>query len=106
MPLVTFIEADGHRHEVDAEIGSSLKQVALDHLVPGILGDCGGTATCGTCHAYVATEYASRLEPPSEEEKLTLSGVLAPVTGDSRLTCQITMSQGLDGIVLTLPDVQ
>ena len=106
MPLVTFIGADGRRHEVDADIGSSLKQVALDHLVPGILGDCGGTATCGTCHAYVATEYAGRLQPPSEEEELTLSGVLAPVTRDSRLTCQITMSQALDGIVLRLPDVQ
>jgi 2Fe-2S ferredoxin len=84
----------------------SLKQAALDSMVPGILGDCGGTATCGTCHVYVDAEYVNRLAAPSDDEEMTLSGVLAPVAANSRLSCQIPVSDSIDGIVLRLPEVQ
>ena len=106
MALVKFVESDGTCHEVHAETGASLKQAALDSMVPGILGDCGGTATCGTCHVYVDSAYINRLAAPSDDEEMALSGVPAPVTANSRLSCQILASDGIDGIVLRLPEVQ
>jgi ferredoxin len=61
-------------HPVEAVVGQSLKQAALDHLVPGIIGDCGGCASCGTCHAYIDEKYLPFLPPADENEELILEG--------------------------------
>jgi ferredoxin, 2Fe-2S len=106
VPIARFVEFDGTEHMVEVAVGEDLKQAALDNLVPGIIGDCGGFAECGTCHGYVEEPFLQRLSAPDEAETMMLEGLLAPVTANSRLTCQIPMSADLDGITVRLPQVQ
>jgi 2Fe-2S ferredoxin len=102
---VVFIDPAGLRHEVSAPPGKNLMQVALDHNVPGILGDCGGSCSCATCHCYVDEAWAAKLPARNETEAFMLEGVPEP-RPNSRLACQIRASAELDGIVLRLPDEQ
>ncbi|GAB3246654.1 2Fe-2S iron-sulfur cluster-binding protein [Nocardioides dilutus] len=106
MSTAHFVEADGTDHTVEVPDGENLKQAAMDNLVPGIIGDCGGFAECGTCHGYVDEAYLDRLPAATEDEEMMLEGILAPVERNSRLTCQIPMTSELDGIVVRLPEVQ
>ncbi|HVZ44194.1 MAG TPA: 2Fe-2S iron-sulfur cluster-binding protein [Ramlibacter sp.] len=105
MPTVVFIEHSGDRFEVDAPIGKSLMQVALDNGVPGILGDCGGSCSCATCHGYVDERWAAELPEKSETEVFMLEGV-PDLRPNSRLCCQIRMKPQLEGIVVHLPQEQ
>ncbi len=105
MPKVTFIEADGKQHAVDAQAGKSVMQTALDNLVPGIVGECGGFASCATCHGYVDEAWTAKLPPPDAAEE----GMIAcafHVRPNSRLTCQIKLTPELDGLVVRLPPSQ
>jgi 2Fe-2S ferredoxin len=105
MPVIRFIEGDGTEHRVDAANGTSAMFVAVDHGVPGIEGDCGGSCACGTCHVFVDEAWREAVGERSEQEEamLTCSPVLAD---NSRLCCQIVMSEKLDGLVLHLPNAQ
>jgi ferredoxin, 2Fe-2S len=105
MTKVVFIEFNGNEHVVEAENGKSLMQTAVDHMVPGIVGDCGGCCTCATCHGYVDEAWVARLKPRSDDETMMLEGALA-VKSNSRLTCQITVQPELDGLVVRLPESQ
>jgi 2Fe-2S ferredoxin len=80
-------------------------QVALDHSVPGILGDCGGSCSCATCHGYVDDRWAAELPAKSETEVFMLEGV-PDLRANSRLCCQIRMKSELEGIVVHLPEEQ
>jgi len=106
VPVVRFVQPDGREDAVDVPVGVDLKQAALDALVPGIIGDCGGFATCGTCHGYLDADHADLVPPPSEDEEIMLEGVLGDVVATSRLTCQVVMTEDLAGAVVTLPEVQ
>lgn len=102
---VTLIAHDGERHEVGAEAGTSLMDIAVNNMVPGIDGDCGGECACGTCHVKVAAEWFERTGTPNADEVEMLS--MTPECGDtSRLACQISMSEELDGLVVELPEFQ
>ena len=105
MPRVIFFEHDGTRHEVDATNGVSLMRAAVDHSVPGIDADCGGACACATCHVYVDEAWQEKTGAPSpmEEDMLDFGYDVRP---NSRLSCQIVMSDALDGIVLRLPEGQ
>jgi 2Fe-2S ferredoxin len=105
MPKVTFVAHDGTRHEVQAEAGLSLMRAAVDNDVPGIDADCGGLCACATCHVFVDPAWAARLAPPSatEEEMLNFT---AERREHSRLSCQIPVTDALDGIVVTMPEGQ
>jgi 2Fe-2S ferredoxin len=105
MGKVTYVEFSGATHEVDAREGQSLMEAATSHLIPGILGDCGGACACATCHVYIDAPWAERVEPPSEMEAGMLDVVMHR-EAQSRLSCQIRMSSALDGIVLRLPESQ
>lgn len=105
MPTVTYIENDGTTYRVEAALDRTLMQIALDHSVPGILGDCGGSCSCATCHGYIDADWAARLPPVSETESFMLEGVPAP-RATSRLCCQIKMRAEFDGIVVRLPEEQ
>ena len=105
MPRVNFIEHTGVEHHVEGEIGKSLMQIAVENAVPGILADCGGGASCGTCHAYLGAEWMARASRPAEIETSILEGLL-DTRETSRLTCQITMTDELDQIVVHLPASQ
>jgi 2Fe-2S ferredoxin len=99
---ISFVEADGTTHQVEAEVGQKLMQVAVDHLIPGILAECGGWCACATCHVYADGERSDRLPAPSEEEKALLEGVLH-LRDSSRLSCQVVLTEEMDGLVLHLP---
>lgn len=105
MPKIVFIEHDGTEHAVEANPGSSVMRAAVDNAVPGIVADCGGCCSCATCHGYVDPAWLSKVPPPSAEEASMLEGALQ-VLENSRLTCQIPMSDELDGIVVRLPASQ
>ncbi|MDB5971438.1 MAG: (2Fe-2S)-binding protein [Hydrocarboniphaga sp.] len=105
MPKVVFVEHSGKAHTVEGAAGQSLMQVAVDHMIPGIIADCGGSASCGTCHGYVQEPWNSQLAPADDTEQSMLDGVLYG-EANSRLTCQIRLSEELDGIEVRLPKSQ
>lgn len=105
MPKVTFIEFNGTVHEVEAKPGLSLMRAAVDNGVPGIDADCGGACACATCHVYVDPQWLGRTGTRSDMEESML-GFAAAAQENSRLSCQIEMSDALDGIVLRLPEGQ
>lgn len=101
MPKITFTEPDGTTHIVDAAPGQSVMQTAVDNLVPGIFGDCGGCCSCATCHAHIDSAWLDRLPAPSEDETLMLEGSVE-VNPNSRLCCQLNVSDAIDGLVVHL----
>ena len=105
MPKVIFFEFDGTRHDVNAVNGVSLMRAAVDNNVPGIDADCGGACACATCHVYVDAEWLAKTGKRTEMEESMLS-FAAGTLDNSRLACQIDMTDGLDGIVLRLPEGQ
>jgi len=102
MPKITYIEHDGRQHIVDAPVGTSVMQAAVENLVPGILGDCGGNCSCSTCQVYVVPEWEGRLPPKLANEELLLSEAIN-VRANSRLGCQIRLSAELDGLTVEMP---
>ncbi|MEN9314524.1 MAG: hypothetical protein RIS35_917 [Pseudomonadota bacterium] len=105
MPKVTFIEYNGTPHQVEAVAGQSLMRAAVDNGVPGIDADCGGECACATCHVYVEPDWFDRTGERSEMEQSML-GFAAVTQDNSRLSCQIVVSDALDGLVVRLPDGQ
>ena len=104
MTLITFIEPSGQARPIDVADGWSLMQAAITHGVDGIVGECGGSCACATCHCYVGA--GAGLAPPEEGELAMLENVAAVRRPDSRLACQIKAGPALAGLVLTLPDRQ
>lgn len=105
MPRVIFISPSGERFEVEAEIGCSIMYAALVNGIDGIAGECGGSAVCGTCHAYLAPRFADRV-PAMEDKEDDLLMFAADRRAESRLCCQILMSEELDGATFHLPESQ
>lgn len=105
MPVIHFIEADGTRHTYQVAAGRSLMEVAVSEGVPGILGDCGGSCACATCHVYIPSPWAEQLGTcnPGEDALLEARDDRRP---DSRLACQMRISDALDGLVVHLPQNQ
>ena len=105
MPQVKFIEFNGTEHNIDANNGDSIMVTATSNLVPGIDADCGGECSCATCHVLVGSEWQTKLKAISDTEESMLD--LNPDrSAESRLSCQIIMSDHLDGIVINLPEFQ
>ena len=105
MPKVTYIEFNGTAHTVDAASGSTLMQAAVDHEVPGIDADCGGGCACATCHVFVLDEWRDSTgeAEPMETAMLQLA---EGVEDASRLSCQITLDDSHDGLVVRMPESQ
>jgi 2Fe-2S ferredoxin len=105
MAKITFIAADGTRYEVEAENGSTVMENAIRNGVPGIEAECGGACACATCHVYIGEEWRPRtgVAEPMEEDMLDFAYELRPT---SRLSCQIRVTDELDGLVVTVPERQ
>ena len=103
MTKVVFIDRQGGRHEIEADNGVTLMEVALDNSVPGIYAECGGTCSCATCHCYVSDAWADKLTAMDDLEDGMLDGVKER-RPSSRLSCQLTVSDALDGIELEVAD--
>lgn len=105
MPQITFINADGSSLEVNAETGSTVMQAAVDNGVDGIVAECGGACSCATCHVYVAQDWVSKLEPASDIEEEMIECALY-LRENSRLGCQLVITDDLDGLVVEVPEAQ
>jgi ferredoxin, 2Fe-2S len=105
MPKITYIDNDGTARTVDAELGASVMETAINNDIPGILATCGGSCSCATCHVYVAEDWYDRLPPPAldENDMLDTAHDLKP---NSRLSCQIKVTPELDGLSVTTPPRQ
>ena len=105
MPKITLIEYNGTSHSIDAESGKSLMQNALDNFVPGIDADCGGACACATCHCFVEAQWLQASGEADAMEEAML-GMRPDRTELSRLSCQIQVTDELDGMVVRLPEYQ
>ncbi len=100
---ITFVEVDGTERIIeDAEIGETMMQVAQANGIAGILGECGGGCACGTCHIYVDPEWQSVIGEPDDVEDMTLDMVFETRKPNSRLCCQIDVSEQMDGLRVTV----
>lgn len=106
MPTIHIQVPEGERISMSVASGQSLMRAAIDAGVSGIAADCGGTLTCATCHVYVAPAWTDRLPAPMLDEQAMLDMTAAPRQPGSRLSCQIVISDALDGLEVALPDTQ
>jgi ferredoxin, 2Fe-2S len=102
---VTFIQCDGSKQEVAAGEGTTLMRAAVENSVDGILGTCGGSLSCATCHVYLDDAWLSRAGNRGDEEEVLLEFV-PDARPNSRLSCQIVLEPVLDGLVAYVPEVQ
>jgi len=105
MPKVHFVEFGGEEHIIDADAGMTLMDAAVQNMVPGILAECGGACACATCHVVISQDWAGKLAEPSDMEQAMVAEALE-YTETSRLACQVTLTDDLDGIVVSLPENQ
>lgn len=106
MAKLTFVQPNGQRESVEALTGVTVKDCALDNDVAGIVGECGGALMCGTCHVYVDEGDIQRTGTPEPQEVDMLDMVVAERRPTSRLSCQIVVTDALDGLVLHIPATQ
>jgi 2Fe-2S ferredoxin len=105
MVHLTFIEANGTRHETKAEAGISVMVAARDRDISGILAECGGSMSCATCHVHIDPAWLPRVGAPDEMESAMLEMAIDP-DETSRLSCQVLLTDELDGLVVHLPASQ
>ncbi|HUA24943.1 MAG TPA: 2Fe-2S iron-sulfur cluster-binding protein [Steroidobacteraceae bacterium] len=105
MVRITFIEANGTTHVVDARLGSSVMLAATENRVPGIVAECGGNCACGTCCVYVEQRWREKAGEPSDMEGATMEIRDDPTPG-RRLSCQMDVTKDLDGLIVRIPDSQ
>ncbi|MEP4484580.1 MAG: 2Fe-2S iron-sulfur cluster-binding protein [Halioglobus sp.] len=105
MPTITFIDHAGNEREIDATNGDTIMENAMNNEVPGIDADCGGGCACATCHVYVDASFMDKVGEPDDMETQMLQ-FAADVHPNSRLSCQITMSDELEGLRVTTPESQ
>jgi ferredoxin, 2Fe-2S len=106
MVNITYVEPSGEAVTVDVPEGWSLMQGATANGVDGIVGECGGSCACATCHCYVEPSRLEALPEPSESELAMLENAAAERRPNSRLACQLKAGATLEGMVLTLPETQ
>jgi 2Fe-2S ferredoxin len=106
MPRVSYIEPNGARHDLDVPVGDSVMRGAFAHGLEGIAAECGGGLACATCHVFVDDAWSARVGPPSQPEADMLEFAATPRQAGSRLSCQITVTPELDGLIVRLPETQ
>lgn len=103
MAKITYVESNGTRHDVDVPAGLTVMEGARDNGIPGIEADCGGACACSTCHVYVDAAWVDRLPPKDAMEEDMLDFAYEPDPERSRLTCQVKVTEDLDGLVVHMP---
>lgn len=106
MAKITYIEHNGTEHVIEVASGLTVMEGARDNNVPGIEADCGGACACSTCHVYVDATWADKLTPKDDMEADMLDFAWEPDTLRSRLTCQIKVTDAMDGLIVNLPEKQ
>ncbi|WP_371422112.1 2Fe-2S iron-sulfur cluster-binding protein [Tardiphaga sp.] len=105
MAKINFVDHSGETRSIDAEIGSTVMEAAIRNAIPGIEAECGGACACATCHVYVDEAWQERVGAPTpmEEDMLDFGYDIKP---NSRLSCQIKITEALDGLVVITPERQ
>ena len=105
MAKITYIEHDGKPHAIEVANGLSVMEGAVQNNIPGIDADCGGSMACATCHVYVKEEWYNKLPKKEDGEEDMLDMAFEPKK-NSRLSCQLMVTDQLDGLVVNLPEKQ
>ena len=105
MPKITYIEYDGKTHTVDVANGLTVMEGAVQNNIPGIDADCGGGMACATCHVYVKEEWFNKLPKKEDGEEDMIDMAFEP-NKFSRLSCQLIVSDEIDGLIVNLPEKQ
>ena len=105
MPKITYIEHNGKAHTLEISNGLSVMEGAVQNNIPGIDADCGGSMACATCHVYVKEEWFNKLSKKEDGEEDMLDMAFEPKK-NSRLSCQLMVTDQLDGLVVNLPEKQ
>ncbi len=106
MAKITYIEHNGQEHVVEVPTGLTVMEGARDNGVPGIEADCGGACACSTCHVYVDPAWVEKLPEKDAMEEDMLDFAYEPDPEQSRLTCQLKVTDALDGLVVRMPEKQ
>ena len=105
MPKITYIEHNGESHTIEVTNGLSVMEGAVQNNIPGIDADCGGSMACATCHVYVKEEWFNKLPKKEDGEEDMIDMAFEPKK-NSRLSCQLMVSDQLEGLVVNLPEKQ
>tara|TARA_B100001741_G_scaffold290123_1_gene269407 strand:+ start:86 stop:406 length:321 start_codon:yes stop_codon:yes gene_type:complete len=105
MPKITYIDSSGNHKTIDVEKGLSVMEGAVQNNISGIDADCGGGMACATCHVYVKEEWLNKLQKAEDAEQDMIDMAFEPKK-NSRLSCQLIVSEELDGLVVTTPSKQ
>jgi len=103
---ITYHSDAGATRDVDVPIGSSVMEGAVNNGIDGIVAECGGACMCATCHVYVDEAWLPKLQPIAEDEQEMLNNTFSPRKPNSRLSCQIQVTEELDGLTVTTPPAQ
>ena len=106
MAKITYVEHNGTEHVVEVANGLTVMEGARDNNIPGIEADCGGACACSTCHVYVDPAWTDKLPPKEDMEEDMLDFAYEPDSDRSRLTCQIKVTDALDGLRVQMPETQ
>ncbi|GHC62317.1 2Fe-2S iron-sulfur cluster-binding protein [Neogemmobacter tilapiae] len=106
MAKITYVEHSGREHVVEVRNGMTVMEGARDNGIPGIEADCGGACACSTCHVYVDAAWVDKLPKKDAMEEDMLDFAWSPDPVRSRLTCQIKVSDALDGLRVQMPEKQ
>ena len=105
MPKITYVENEGKSHTVEVDNGLTVMEGAVQNNIPGIDADCGGGMACATCHVYVKEEWFDKLPKKEDGEEDMLDMAFEPKK-NSRLSCQLIVSDEIDGLVVNIPSKQ
>jgi ferredoxin, 2Fe-2S len=105
MARITYIQHDETKHTVEAELGMTVMEAAVKNSIPGIAAECGGACACATCHVYVDEGWRKATGSPEQMEEDMLDFAF-DVRSESRLSCQIKVTDALDGLVVRIPEKQ
>jgi len=105
MPKITYIEHNGKTHEIDVANGLTVMEGAVQNNISGIDADCGGSCACATCHVYVDEKWFNKL-PSKESAEEDMLDMAFETNKFSRLSCQITVTDELDSLVVKMPSKQ
>ena len=105
MPKITYIDKSNNSKTIEVENGLSVMEGAIQNDIPGIDADCGGSMACATCHVYVKEEWLNKI-PKAEDAEVDMIDMAHEPKNNSRLSCQLIVSDELDGLTVTTPEKQ
>ena len=106
MPKIIFISPEGVATEAEVSVGTTVMAAAVGNGIEGIVAECGGVCMCATCHVFVHEDFWARLPPTQDTEEAVLEITAEARVRTSRLSCQIKMTEALDGMVVQIPEKQ